>query len=151
MILKHAFAVAAAPDATYAFLLDVDRVARCIPGMSSVEAENDTTFVGVLKVKVGPIGATYRGRATITDRDAAERTATITADGTEGIGAGSVHAAAQMTVRPDGAGSLVEIQTDLAIAGRLAQFGRGIIDGVAKRMLNDMARCIREQLESPGT
>ena len=79
------------------------------------------------------------------------RTATITADGTEGIGAGSVHAAAQMTVRPDDGGSLVEIRTDLAIAGRLAQFGRGIIDGVAKRMLNDMARCIREQLESPGS
>ena len=70
MILEHAFVVAASPDDTYAFLLDVDRVARCIPGMSSVEAESDATFVGVLRVKVGPIGATYRGRATITERDA---------------------------------------------------------------------------------
>jgi uncharacterized protein len=147
MILEHSFTVAAPPDATYAFLLDVHRVAGCIPGMSSVEAESETTFLGTLRVKVGPVGATYRGRATITDRDEAAQTATITADGTEGIGAGAVHATAHMTVRPQVTGSLVEIRTDLAIAGKLAQFGRGIIDGVAKRMLNDMATCIRSQLE----
>jgi uncharacterized protein len=148
MILEHSFTVAATPDATYAFLLDVNRIAGCIPGMSSVEAESETTFLGVLRVKVGPVGATYRGRATITDRDDTARIATITADGTEGIGAGGVHATAQMTVRPDGAGSVVEIRTDVAIAGKLAQFGRGIIDGVAKRMLNDMASCIRGELEA---
>ena len=148
MILEHSFAVAADPDETYAFLLDVNRVAACMPGMDDVEAESDSVFLGTLKVKVGPIGVTYRGRAAISDRDDASRTAVIDAEGTEGVGAGAVRAVARMTVSPDEGGSLVAIQTDLAIAGRLAQFGRGIIDSVAKRMVGQMADCIRTKLES---
>jgi carbon monoxide dehydrogenase subunit G len=148
VILDHSFVVAANPDETYAFLLDVNRVAGCMPGMSAVEAESDSVFLGTLKVKVGPVGVTYRGRATISERDDAARTAVIDAEGTEGVGAGAVRAAARMSVVPDPGGSLISIQTDLAIAGRLAQFGRGIIDGVAKRMVGQMADCIRANLEA---
>jgi carbon monoxide dehydrogenase subunit G len=148
VILEHSFAVAADPDETYAFLLDVNRVAGCMPGMSDVEAESDSVFIGTLKVKVGPIGVTYRGRASISDRDDASRTAVIDAEGTEGVGAGAVRANARMSVSPADGGSLVAIRTDLAIAGRLAQFGRGIIDGVAKRMVGQMADCIRTKLET---
>jgi uncharacterized protein len=148
VILEHSFVVAASPDETYAFLLDVNRVAACMPGMSGVEAESDSVFLGTLRVKVGPVGVTYRGRATISDRDDAARTAVIDAEGTEGVGAGAVRATARMAVTPEGAGSRVSIETDLAIAGRLAQFGRGIIDGVAKRMVGQMADCIRAKLEA---
>ncbi|HET8787064.1 MAG TPA: SRPBCC family protein [Candidatus Limnocylindrales bacterium] len=148
MNLEHSFSVAADPDETYAFLLDVNRVAACMPGMSSVEAESESAFLGTLKVKVGPVGVTYRGRATITDRDDAARTAVIYAEGTEGAGAGGVRATARMSVSPEAGGSRVSIATDLAIAGRLAQFGRGIIDGVAKRMVGQMADCIRVKLEA---
>jgi uncharacterized protein len=148
MQLEHAFGVQADPDETYAFLLDVNRVAACIPGVSGVESTGPETFVGLLKVKVGPLGVTYRGTATIADRDAAERRATIRAEGTEGVGAGGVQAVAVMTVEPAADGSLVRISTELAIAGRLAQFGRGIIDGVAKRIVGQMADCIRTELES---
>jgi len=146
--LEHSFSVAADPDTTYAFLLDVDRVAGCMPGMSSVETESDTVFLGTLKVKVGPVGVTYRGRATISDRDDAARTAVIEAEGTEGAGAGGVRATARMSVSPEAGGSRVAIATELAIAGRLGQFGRGIIDGVAKRMVGQMADCIRVKLEA---
>jgi carbon monoxide dehydrogenase subunit G len=149
VILEHSFSVDADPDETYAFLLDVNRVATCLPGMSDVHAESDSVFVGTLKVKVGPVGVTYRGRAAITDRDDASRTAVIEAEGTEGVGAGAVKATARMSVSPEETGSIVAIQTDLAIAGRLAQFGRGIIDSVAKRMVGQMADCIRTKLESP--
>ena len=148
MILEHSFPVAADPDDTYAFLLDVNKVAACVPGMSDVQAESDSIFLGTLKVKVGPIGVTYKGRAAISERDDASRTAVIDAEGTEGVGAGAVHAVARMSVTPDAGGSVVAIQTDLAIAGRLAQFGRGIIDGVAKRMVGQMADCIRTKLET---
>ena len=148
MQLESSFTVRADPDTTYAFLLDVNQVAACVPGVSSVEATGSDSFTGTLKVKVGPIGVTYRGTATITDRDPAARTATIAADGTEGVGAGRVHADARMLVLPEADGSRVTITTDLAIAGRLAQFGRGIIDGVAKRIVGDMARCIETRLEA---
>lgn len=148
MNLEHAFSVAADPDETYAFLLDVDRVAGCMPGMSSVEAESDSVFLGTLKVMVGPVGVTYRGRATISERDDVARTAVIEAEGTEGAGAGGVRATARMSVSPEDGGSRVAIVTDVAIAGRLAQFGRGIIDGVAKRLVGQMADCIRVKLEA---
>jgi carbon monoxide dehydrogenase subunit G len=65
MRLDHSFTVHADPDRTFAFLLDVDRVVTCIPGMSSVEQQAPDRFVGVMKVKVGPIGVTYRGTANV--------------------------------------------------------------------------------------
>jgi uncharacterized protein len=146
--LEHAFAVHADPDATFAFLLDVNRVAGCIPGVSAVEEQDANTFLGTLRVKVGPIGITYRGTATIVSRDEGTRTATLAAEGIEGVGAGRVRANAVMHVEPGEDASTVTISTDLAIAGRLAGFGRGIIDGVAKRIVGEMADCIRTQLEA---
>jgi uncharacterized protein len=151
MQLDHSFTVKASPDATFAFLLDVNRVAGCVPGVSAVEEREPNTFVGTLKVKVGPIGITYRGSATIASRDEAARHATIAAEGIEGVGAGRVKATAAMSVEPTETGSLVTLSTDLAIAGRLAGFGRGIIDGVAKRIVGQMADCIRAQLEADAT
>jgi carbon monoxide dehydrogenase subunit G len=148
MQLEQSIVVRADPDLTYAFLLDVDRVAACVPGVSSVVATSPDTFEGLLKVKVGPIGVTYRGTASITSRDPAARRATIAAEGTEGVGAGRVKATATMDVVPEGDGCLVRIVTDLSIAGRLAQFGRGVIDGVAKRIVADMADCLRRELEA---
>lgn len=149
MQLDHAFAVRADPDTTFAFLLDVNRVAGCIPGVAGVEERDPDTFVGTLRVKVGPIGITYRGTATIVSRDADARRATLAAEGIEGVGAGRVKANAVMSVEPTADGSNVTISTDLAIAGRLAGFGRGIIDGVAKRIVGEMADCIRAKLEAP--
>ena len=147
MQLEHTFAVRADPDATYAFLIDVNRVATCIPGITSVEEQSPDTFLGVLRVKVGPVGITYRGTATITARDPARRMATVEAEGNEGVGAGRVRATAVMTVDATDEGSSVRISTDLAIAGKLAGFGRGIIEGVAKRIVGEMADCIRAELE----
>lgn len=150
MQLDQSFDVPADPDATYAFLLDVNRVAGCVPGVSSVEERGPDAFVGTLKVKVGPVGVTYRGTAVITSRDPGARTATVAAEGIEGVGAGRVKATASMTVRPATSGSTVTISTELAIAGRLAQFGRGIIDGVARRIVGEMADCIRRELATGG-
>jgi carbon monoxide dehydrogenase subunit G len=148
MQLEQRFTVKADPDTTYAFLLDVDRVASCIPGVSGIEEQAPDTFLGTLKVKVGPVGVTYKGTASITSRDPAAHRATLSAEGTEGVGAGRVKAVAEMVVSPAPEGSQVTITTDLAIAGRLAQFGRGIIDSVAKRIVSEMADCIGRQLDT---
>lgn len=150
MQLEHTFTVDAPPDDAFAFLLDVNRVAACVPGVTGVEATGPDTFVGTLRVKVGPVGITYRGTASIETRDDASRTATLVAEGIEGVGAGRVKARAVMVVAPTASGSEVRISTELAIAGRLAGFGRGIIDGVAKRIVGDMAACIRAKLEAPA-
>jgi uncharacterized protein len=149
MELVQTFRVSAPPDATYGFLLDVQRVAACVPGVTGLEAQTPDSFVGSFRVKVGPISVTYRGTATITSRDPIEHRAEISAEGTEGMGAGRVSATAVMSVAAAEPGSLVTITTDLAIAGRLAGFGRGIIDAVAQRIIGQMAGCIQRELE-PG-
>jgi carbon monoxide dehydrogenase subunit G len=146
--IEQSFAVKADPDTVYALLLDVNRVVGCIPGMQLVEAKSDDIFVGTLKVKVGPVSVQYKGTAEITSRDPATRTATLAAEGTEGVGAGAVRGTAVLTVAGrDEGGSQVRMEADVTIAGRLAQFGRGIIEGVAKRLTDEMANCIRMQLE----
>lgn len=148
MQLEQSFTVAADADTVYAFLLDVNRVVGCIPGMQLIEAKADDVFVGTMKVKVGPVTAQYKGTAQITSQDPSTRTATLSAEGTEGVGAGRVSGTAVMTVTPESeSAALVRMQADLQIAGRLAQFGRGIIDSVAKRITSEMADCIRMQLE----
>jgi len=147
--LEQSFTVKADPDTVYAFLLDVNRVVGCMPGVQLIEAKEDDTFVGTLKVKVGPVSVQYRGTAQITSHDPEARTATLSAEGTEGVGAGNVKGAAVMTVTPQADGSLVVMSGDVQIAGRLAQFGRGIIEGVSKRLTTEMANCIRLQLEDP--
>ena len=149
MQLEQSFSVKADPDTVYAFLLDVNRVVGCMPGVQLIEAKGDDTFVGTLKVKVGPVSVQYRGTAQITSHDPETRTATLSAEGTEGVGAGNVKGTAVMTVTPQDEGSLVVMSGDVAIAGRLAQFGRGIIEGVSKRLTTEMANCIRIQLEDP--
>jgi carbon monoxide dehydrogenase subunit G len=151
VLIEQSFTINADPDTVYAFLLDVNRVVGCMPGVTLVEARDDDTFVGTLKIKVGPVSASYKGTAEITSSDPSTRTATLSAEGTEGMGAGGAKGSAVMTVTPLNGAALVKIVGDVAIAGRLAQFGRGIIEGVAKRLTGEMADCIRMQLETDGS
>src|SRR5579864_546366 len=148
MQLENSFSVGAPPDQVFAYLLDVNKVVGCVPGAELSEVVDPTTFKGKVKVKVGPITVGYSGTATIADRDEAARTATLQADGRETTGPGSARAAAHMSVEAEGAGSLVKIVTDYSVAGRVAQFGRGVMEDVSRRIVNDMAACIKANLEA---
>jgi uncharacterized protein len=148
MQLENSFSVGAPPDQVFAYLLDVNKVVGCVPGAELSEVVDPTTFKGKVKVKVGPITVAYSGTATIADRDEAKRTATLQADGRETTGPGSARAAAHMSVEAEGAGSLVKIVTDYSVAGRVAQFGRGVMEDVSRRIVNAMAACIKANLEA---
>jgi len=148
MQLENSFSVGAPPDQVFAYLLDVNKVVGCVPGAELSEVVDPTTFKGKVKVKVGPITVGYSGTATIADRDEAKRTATLQAEGRETTGPGSARAAAHMSVEEEGAGSLVKIVTDYSVAGRVAQFGRGVMEDVSRRIVNDMAACIKANLEA---
>lgn len=148
MQLENSFGVGAPPDQVFAYLLDVNKVVGCVPGAELSEVVDPTTFKGKVKVKVGPITVAYSGTATIEDRDEAKRTATLKAEGRETTGPGSARASARMSVEPDGAGSVVKILTDYSVAGRVAQFGRGVMEDVSRRIVNDMAACIKANLEA---
>jgi hypothetical protein len=148
MQLENSFSVGAPPDQVFAYLLDVNKVVGCVPGAELSEVVDPTTFKGKVKVKVGPITVAYSGTAKIADRDEAQRSATLQAEGRETTGPGSARASAHMSVEAEGAGSLVKIVTDYSVAGRVAQFGRGVMEDVSRRIVNDMAACIKANLEA---
>ena len=148
MEIENTFTVAATPDAVYAYLLDVNQVVGCVPGAQLSEVVDPTTFKGKVRIKVGPVTVTYDGTARITSRDDAARTAAIRAEGKESGGQGSAQATTTMSVSPEGDGALVRFATDFSVVGRVAQFGRGIMEDVSKRIVDQMATCIRTRLES---
>ena len=148
MQIENSFEIAAAPDEVYRFLLDVNRVAACMPGAELSEVVDPDTFKGKVRIKVGPITVAYNGTARITERDEAARKAVLSADGRETTGPGSARATATMTVAEADAGSRVLLATDFTVAGRVANFGRGVMEDVSRRLVGQMADCIKSNFES---
>jgi uncharacterized protein len=147
MQIENSFEVAAPPDRVYAFLLDVNRVVGCVPGAELSEVVDPSTFKGKVKIKVGPVTVAYAGTARITDRDDSARTATLAGEGRETTGPGNARAKAAMRVEESGSGSKVTVSTDFTVAGRVAQFGRGLMEDVSKSLVAQMAACIKSNLE----
>ena len=150
MQIENSFQVAAPPDRVYAFLLDVNQVAGCVPGAALSEVVDPATFKGKVRIKVGPITVAYDGTARISERDDAARSATIQAEGRETTGPGSARATAQMMVEEAAPGSSVRLVTDFTVAGRVANFGRGVMEDVSRRLVGQMADCIKGHLEAPA-
>jgi carbon monoxide dehydrogenase subunit G len=151
MQIENEFEVAAPPPRVFEFLLDVNRVVTCMPGAELSEVVDPDTFRGRVKIKVGPITVAYNGTARIAERDEAARRAVLQADGRETTGPGSARASAVMTVEPSGSGSRVKVATDFSVAGRVANFGRGVMEDVSRRLVTQMAQCIKSNLESEAS
>jgi uncharacterized protein len=148
MQIENSFSVDAPPDRVFAFLLDVERVVACVPGAELTEVVDSDTFNGRVRVKVGPVTVSYAGTAHITARDEAARTTTLQAEAKETTGSGTAKATTQMSVVGDGDSSSVTLATDFTVSGRVAQFGRGIMEDVSRQLVAQMAECIRGKLEA---
>jgi carbon monoxide dehydrogenase subunit G len=148
MQIENSFAVSAPPDTVFAFLLDVNRIVSCVPGAELSAVVDPDTFRGKVRIKVGPVTVSYNGTAHITGRDQQARTATLEAEGRETTGSGSARATTTMSVTPDGEGSTVRLATDFTVVGRVAQFGRGIMEEVSRKLVGQMGDCIRTKLEA---
>ncbi|MDX6526545.1 MAG: uncharacterized protein QOI43_2056 [Gaiellales bacterium] len=147
MIIESSFTVAAPPDDVYHLMLDVEKVAPCIPGAHVTGLRDDGAYDADVKVKLGPVSMTYRGTVAVEEHDDAERTARLRAKANEARGQGTAQAAMTMSVAPaDGGGSHVEVSTDLLVSGRVAQMGQGIMQDVATRMIGEMARNMEAML-----
>jgi uncharacterized protein len=147
--IQNSFPVKAPPDRVYEFLLDVNNVVSCVPGAELSEVVDPDTFKGKVRIKVGPVTVSYNGTARITARDAGTRTATLEAEGRETTGSGSAQASTVMSVAADGDGSTVTLATDFTVVGRVAQFGRGIMEDVSRHLVGQAAECIQSKLEAP--
>ncbi|MGB3827366.1 MAG: SRPBCC family protein [Ornithinimicrobium sp.] len=145
MELVHSFTVPAAPDRTWALLTDLHQVGSCFPGATVTEA-SDENFSGTVKVKLGPIAMVYSGSGQFVSRDDAEHRAVIEARGKDKRGNGTAGASVKVAVSPDGSGTRVDVSTDLAITGKPAQFGRGVMQDVSDKLLGQFVQCIEGHL-----
>jgi uncharacterized protein len=132
--LNHEFTLGLPVAGAWDVLTDLERIAPCMPGVTLDAADGDT-YRGRLSVKVGPISANYAGSARFLSRDLAAWTVSWRAEGKETRGKGGAAATITMVLAPAGTGTAVSVATDLAISGRLAQFGRGVLAEVSNRLL----------------
>jgi carbon monoxide dehydrogenase subunit G len=119
---------------TWKVLLDIERIAPCLPGAELQEVEGDD-YRGVVKVKVGPITAQYKGTATLAEVDESARRIVLDASGRDTRGQGNAKAKIVVTMAEDGAGTQVDVATDLSITGKVAQFGRGVLADVSSKLM----------------
>ena len=148
MELQHRFTVPASLETTWESFNDVEYIAPCFPGASLTSVEGDE-FKGTVKVKLGPISMQYRGDAQFVERDESQRRAVIEAKGKDkrGNGTASARVVAQLTA--DGEGTAVQVDTDLTVTGKPAQFGRGVMQDVSDKLLDQFVECIAGKLGAP--
>jgi carbon monoxide dehydrogenase subunit G len=150
MKLEQSFSVAAPIDEVWNALVDVQRVAPCLPGAEITERKDDGSYAGTFTVKLGPTTAIYNGVLSLASVDPATHTATMNARGTDKRGRGGASATIVSTMRDDGGVTAVDVVTDFTITGRLASFGRGgMIQDVSKRLLREFADCLQASLATP--
>jgi carbon monoxide dehydrogenase subunit G len=150
MKLENEFRVDVPVEEAWLVLLDVERIAPCMPGAQLQEVEADE-YRGIVKVKVGPITAQYKGVARITESDDTNHRAVIRAEGRDTRGQGNASATATAVLQPDGDGTRVSIDSDVTITGKVAQFGRGVIADVSAKLLDQFVACLeRDVLSSAG-
>jgi carbon monoxide dehydrogenase subunit G len=149
MKLEQSFTVAAPVEEVWDALIDVERIAPCLPGAEITGQGPDGSYEGNFTVKLGPTTASYRGSLKMDSLDEASRTATMHAKGTDKRGQGGANATIVSTLREEGGETTVEVITDFTITGRLARFGRGgMIEDISKRMMRDFSQCLQATLTS---
>ncbi len=151
MQLEHQFTVPAPPDVVWAAVVDPARVAPCMPGATLTEV-NGSEFTGSVKVKLGPVSLLYKGSGQFVEIDEQSRRVVIKASGKDSRGNGTASATVTVTLKADGANTHGTVATDLAITGKPAQFGRGMISEVGGKILDTFANCLAGKLgvEAPA-
>lgn len=152
MKLEQSFDVEAPVESVWEALIDVERVAPCLPGAEITEASEDGTYRGNFTVKLGPTTASYRGELAMESVDADARRVVMRANGQDKRGQGSAKATIESVLRGEGGKTTVDVVTDFTITGRLARFGRGgMIKDVSNRLMRDFSACLAQSIEAaPG-
>jgi len=145
MEMDHSFTVPVPPDRAWDVLLDVQRIAPCMPG-ASVEDFDGEVVTGRIKVKVGPVSLTYRGTAKFTERDPDAKVIVLEASGKETRGAGTASATVRATLEPESGGEAAKasMHTTMNVTGRPAQFGRGVMAEVGGKLVEQFAQNLRQ-------
>jgi carbon monoxide dehydrogenase subunit G len=143
MEMDHSFTVPVPPERAWDVLLDVEKIAPCMPG-ASVDEFDGEVVTGRIKVKVGPVSLTYRGTAKFTERDPDAKVIVLEASGKETRGAGTASATVRATLEPGGEGTIATMHTTMNVTGRPAQFGRGVMVEVGGKLVEQFAQNLRQ-------
>ena len=149
MKLENRFTVPVPKADAWKVLLDVERIAPCMPGATLTGHDGDT-FEGTVKVKVGPINLTYGGTAKFLSLDEAAGVAVIEGAAKETRGTGTAKAIVTMRLVDQGGTTDVEVDTDLKVTGKPASFGRGVLADVSSKLVDQFAACLAEEIRSGG-
>jgi carbon monoxide dehydrogenase subunit G len=147
MKLEQSFEVSAPVEQVWSALIDIERVAPCLPGASITGRNEDGSYNGAFTIKIGPTTASYTGKLEMKDLDEADHAATMLANGSDRRGQGGANATINSKLTETGGGTRVEVDTDYHITGRLARFGRGgMIEDISERLLREFAKRLQEML-----
>lgn len=150
MKLENEFTVDVPVEDVWGVLLDLERVTPCLPGAALTEESGDE-YKGEMKVRLGPVSQEYEGTVKIEEADESEHRAVLKADGKDARGQGTASATITSTLQDEGNGSTkVHVETDMQLTGRAAQFGRGVQQDVAEKLLNRFAECLENEIMGGG-
>jgi uncharacterized protein len=150
--INDTFDIDASAGVVWERFLDVERVATCMPGAELTEVVDDKTWLGRVRMKIGPVSMKYSGRVVMAERDDDTRTMTLQAEGSEESGKGGATAQVRVSVDPTPTGgSHVAITQDIALSGAAAQFGGRMLADVSAHLVKQFANCLGAQLSGAAT
>lgn len=151
MILDQKVVVQAAPERVWEFVMDIPAVSRCVPGVESFEKIDDDTFLGSLKVKVGPIGVTLSGKVIVVERDRENLRSRMDVQAAEKRLNSAVSAHATITLVPlSETETELQIHTESSILGKLGEFGQAVMRRKADQIVGEFARNMAKAIDSPA-
>lgn len=150
MKLHNEFTVPAPLERAWDVMLDVERVAPCLPG-AAIESADGDGYAGSMAIKIGPITARYQGTVRILEADTDARRAVMRAQAAEQRGQGTAAATITSTLEPTGDGTRVRVETDMQVSGPAAQFGRGVMQDVSAKLMKRFADCLAAEMAEGAT
>ena len=149
MLIENEFAVATPIDDLWSFLLDVERIAPCMPGAELTETVDERHWKGKLNMKFGPVALSFAGTVEMTDRDDAAHRAVLHAKGMEQKGKGAANATVTSWLEPAGEGqTTVKMAADITLTGAAAQLSRGLLPEISKKLTQQFADCLESTLNA---
>ena len=146
MKIDYEFTVGVRVDQAWSRMLDLEKIAPCLPGAAIQEEVDDGEYEGTMKVEIGPLTVIYKGTVKFEETDETAHRAVLRATGREARGQGTASATIVSTLHDEGDGTRVNVETNMMLTGRVAQFGRGLAQDAAKRMLDDFAVCLEREI-----
>jgi uncharacterized protein len=148
--MENEFTVEAPVEQAWETLLDLERITPCLPG-AALEEESGDEYKGTMTIRLGPVTQKYNGTVSFEETDEESRRAVLKADGKDARGQGTASATITSTLTEEEGGTKVHVETDMHLTGRAAQFGRGVQQEVATKLINQFAECLEKEIMGENT